>query len=248
MFKSSSSLFSFFVSAIIFPFLCAPVCDGQVSVSIWNTQSTAHHDTNGIEIEDENQGFCSHIRDSADPLYLIWFSELSNIFRQNVQSIDQYRIANIYLQKPAIYHCHHFFINLIVETYHDTPELRRALKFWARSVNQVVQRSLTTSQELNIILRSYPLGHQIPRREHQFGIYIMQHQMIVNFLLNQNEINLILRIARQLLINVIQMWKDNERLYIVIAHVQSHVNANILERFQEAIERAIHYPLLLVTQ
>ena len=142
-----------FLCLILLP-LISTHCDG-VGTFVWNTQC------------DPETPFCSHAQGPNSPVYRTWFNRLCHgVIRDAIMAshvCNRHRIGSIFVQKPIGIFCHTYFVNVIVETYYDSDELRQELVQLAQVIKD------RSNEEISIVLKVYAFAQPFTERNESTG-------------------------------------------------------------------------------
>lgn len=110
---------------------------------IWDT-STA------IETE-----FCEHRYRQESPHYQAFLNNMvfaAHMVKDPLLQLNL--IKNIIVVKPEFIQCHPTYLNIVIETHHDTPELRYAIKAFAMSLKFAIAiRFRNSNTQIRILMK-----------------------------------------------------------------------------------------------
>lgn len=216
--------------------------------------------------DSKNPEFCNHICDSFSDngRYHVWFDTFVELVLQTsimkrIQDINENHISNIVIQRPPSIHCHTYHVNVVVETYRDSIELRTMLKALAFQIQAISHENINIILMVNRSHESFELWN--PNHglyifsddkgndpDVQIGLPTDQKDFCANSYsasyptldsdLSASDKHIVCQLAGRRAIEVTDVWKHENRIYVSVDVSQCpHPNRQVYQLNQELKSR-----------
>lgn len=208
------------------------VTEAVETYSVWNTKS-------------ETSQFCTHIRFKNSIQYQQWFNDLCDVAVQQTFTLSDLRLTNIYIVNPPILHCAFSSIDMMVETWYDSPEVRLGIQLYALRVKE------RTQEDINVHFLVHPVGTLFEPRDTDHCRYIIRHQLLVRNRLGGNLVfppdyrDALCQIAQETNVLLNDMWLLNGRIQVTLLLANAVPTLNI-RQFLEQAQRTLEIPIEIV--
>lgn len=195
---------------------------------VWNTHC------------DKTIEFCEDYKAIPNsPKYQKFYDRIINVAHSFTKPLEDFAlISNIIVSLPNFIPCHPSIVHLMVESHHDTPELRMAIKDYAMKIQDATGISLRVFfkiQDKEIPFQKWKAskGYYILCKEESPEILETQHRGIEP---TADEKAVIQQLARRRRVDIQSVWKENDIMYL---SVNAFHQSTKIQHFKKDLEQRL---------
>lgn len=205
---------------------------------------------------DSSIEFCDHVYGQDSPHYTTFFDTITNVAHSLTEPLEKMQlISNIILARPDSIPCHPYIVHLIIETHHETPELRLAIKDFANRIQERTKTAIRVLLKIQDITQPFKLwnahkGLYILCKEDE-GIKDVQSTanpdepstLVSSNPLMEHEKAIIEQLARRRRVEIQSTWKEHD---LICVSINAFGSSTKIQHFQRDLEYRLRSRVRLI--